>query len=136
MTGREAVAASLRKLGAIASGESLTADMASDGIAELNRMLQSWSTEEYMGVELSGVVLTLDDEIALGPGYDDCIIYNLTPRLAPEYGKAVSADIAAMALESKNNIKRLNTPKMVLECDEALMPLHDSVFNISTGEFE
>lgn len=45
MTGREMIAASLRLIGAIASGETPSADEASDGLSSLNRLIDSWSNE-------------------------------------------------------------------------------------------
>lgn len=45
MTGLDLVSASLRKIGAIASGESVEAASSSDALDELNRMLATWSTE-------------------------------------------------------------------------------------------
>lgn len=48
MTGRELVTASLRLIGAIAPGETLEAQEATDGLSALNRMLGSWSTENLL----------------------------------------------------------------------------------------
>jgi hypothetical protein len=48
MTGRDFVTASLRKIGAIAPGEGISAVDAADGLAELNRMLDSWSNESLL----------------------------------------------------------------------------------------
>lgn len=45
MTGRDVVSASLRKIGALASTETLAASEATDGLSELNRMIANWSTE-------------------------------------------------------------------------------------------
>lgn len=45
MTGRDVVTAALKKIGALAPSESIAASEASDGLAELNRMLGSWSNE-------------------------------------------------------------------------------------------
>jgi hypothetical protein len=45
MTGRDLVTASLRLIGATAPGESLAASEATDGLAALNRMLDSWSND-------------------------------------------------------------------------------------------
>ena len=45
MTGRELVTAALRLIGAVAPGESLDAAEATDGLASINRMLDSWSNE-------------------------------------------------------------------------------------------
>lgn len=45
MTGRDLVTASAKLLGVIAQGETLNADEAVDGLASINRMLDSWSNE-------------------------------------------------------------------------------------------
>lgn len=45
MTGRDLVSASLRLIGALAPGESLAAQEATDGLASINRLISSWSTE-------------------------------------------------------------------------------------------
>jgi hypothetical protein len=48
MTGRDWVTAALKKIGVLATGESLDAEEATDGLAEGNRLLSSWSTEGLM----------------------------------------------------------------------------------------
>jgi hypothetical protein len=48
MTGRDLISASLRLIGAIAPGETPSATEATDGLASLNRMLDSWSNEGLM----------------------------------------------------------------------------------------
>lgn len=45
MTGRDLISASLRLIGAVAPGESIAAQEASDGLSTLNRMLGGWSNE-------------------------------------------------------------------------------------------
>lgn len=45
MTGRDAITAMLRLIGAVAPGESVDATEATDGLASINRMLGSWSNE-------------------------------------------------------------------------------------------
>jgi hypothetical protein len=45
MTGRDAVAAALRLIGAVAAGETPAAQESSDGLSSLNRMINSWSAE-------------------------------------------------------------------------------------------
>lgn len=45
MTGRDAVSAALRLIGALASGEAAAASDATDGLSALNRMLGTWSNE-------------------------------------------------------------------------------------------
>ncbi len=48
MTSRDLVSASLRLVGALAPGEALQAAEATDGLAALNRMLGTWSTERLL----------------------------------------------------------------------------------------
>lgn len=62
MTGRDIVTASLRLFGAIAPGESPTASEATDGLASLNRMIDSWSNESLM------IYASIAETFALTPG--------------------------------------------------------------------
>lgn len=48
------------------------------------------------------------DEIALPPGYRELITYQLAARLCTEYGRPVSAEIAAIAKATKDDVKRAN----------------------------
>jgi hypothetical protein len=59
MTGRDLVTASLRKIGAIAPGESLAAAEAVDALAELNRMIGGWGTEGLLIYKTTRDSLTL-----------------------------------------------------------------------------
>lgn len=72
-------------------------------------------------------------DVELPQGFARALRYNLAVELAPEYGKAVSAEIAAIAQESKDNLKRMNTKVNVLSCDQAVLA-RPSSFNIYTGE--
>lgn len=45
MTGLDLVSASLRKIGALASGEDPDSSSSNDALAELNRMIDTWSTQ-------------------------------------------------------------------------------------------
>lgn len=63
MTGRDLVSASLRLIGALAPGESLAAQEATDGLAALNRMISGWSTEG-----LIIFALTAETPLTLTPG--------------------------------------------------------------------
>lgn len=233
MTGRELITGALRLIGAIASGETASADEATDALSALNGMLDSWSLEklilyarteevftlvgaqqtytigstgdfnttrplsieearirvsnvdypvEIIGLEkwsaianktltstypimlypeftnplatlkfwpipdaANSVVLwswktltqiaTLNTTIALPPGYERALRYNLAIELAPEYGKSVSAEVASSALESKSNIKRINFKPAMLFVDSALLGGRNGKgFNIYTGE--
>jgi hypothetical protein len=235
VTGRDLVTASLRLIGAIAPGESLEASEATDGLASINRMLDSWSNEglliysnaketftltpgtqsytmgpsgnfnttrpqkieqvllqinttpvstEYQCEILSldewtrilqkqistpypnsvyinysyplatlefypvpsvayGLVIYswktlsritgLDTTISLPPGYEEALIYNGSIRLAPEYGKTVSQEVAMVATDSKAAIKRINFEPAYLRCDDGMVKA--GRFNILTGGY-
>jgi hypothetical protein len=62
-------------------------------------------------------VATLTTEISLPPGYSRALKYNLAIDLAPEYGKSVSPEVAAIATSSLATIKRMNTKPLYLKCD-------------------
>jgi hypothetical protein len=64
----------------------------------------------------------LTTEYVLAPGYTDAIRYNLAVRLAPEYGRQLSPDVALLAADTLGNIKRLNVAMVDLSCDPALLP--------------
>jgi len=48
------------------------------------------------------------DEVALPPGYQDAITYHLAIRLAPEYGRPVTPEVAALAKDAKDGLRRVN----------------------------
>jgi hypothetical protein len=48
------------------------------------------------------------DEVALPPGYQDALTYNLAVRLAPEYSRPVTAEVAAVARDAMGKIERVN----------------------------
>jgi hypothetical protein len=62
MTGRELISASLRLIGAIATGEIPQAVEANDGLAAINRMIDSWSNEDLL------IYYTVRDQLTLVSG--------------------------------------------------------------------
>lgn len=48
------------------------------------------------------------DPLALPPGYEEAITYQLAARLAAEYGRGVPPEVSAMAKAAKDDIKRAN----------------------------
>jgi hypothetical protein len=219
MTGRDLVSASMKIIGALAPGESPAAAEAVDGLASLNRMLDSWSNEKLlvsnetketfsltggtqtytMGssgafntvapiqilqaniligateyplrinsdnewsiiqnktvsssiptdlypvysyplaslslypvpVAGSSIIIyswkqltrisSLDTVLSMQPGFEEAIIYNLAIRLAPEYGRNLTADIVQIANDSKANVKRANNNPVYLRVDDGLL---------------
>lgn len=75
MTGLELVTAALRKLGVVASGESVSSSEAIDGLSETNRMLARWSNDGLIvhtkvREALSLVVGTQDYTMGSGADFD------------------------------------------------------------------
>lgn len=60
---------------------------------------------------------SLINPIALPPGYENALVYNLALMLSPEYGKQVTADIARIAMQSKTRLKRTNFVPVMLTSD-------------------
>jgi hypothetical protein len=79
--------------------------------------------------------LTLDDDISLPPGYEEALVYNGAIRLAPEYGRAVSQEIAMVATESKASLKRTNYRAGTLKIND-IPAGRRRLFNITTGGYE
>lgn len=65
MTGRDLVSASLRLIGAIAQGEAPAASEVTDGLAAINRMIDSWSTESLI------IYSEAKEEFTLTPSQQD-----------------------------------------------------------------
>lgn len=66
-------------------------------------------------------------------GYEEAIEYNLAIRLAPQYGKSASPEIASLATSAKAAIRRTNTKPSLLVADAALLT-RGRPYNIYTGE--
>lgn len=236
MTGQDLITGALRLIGVVASGESLDASQATDGLSALNDMLDSWSNdslliydkvretfnllnaqktyawgtgaadfnssrplkvEEFL-IQVPGVspvneipcdiltkeqytdilikdlastfpqkcypdygypnvninvwpvpnqtvvgvfyswkalsqIAALTTTVSLPPGYARALRFNLAIELAPEYGKAITPEIAAIAVEAKEMLERTNTNPVFLGMDRELVakPAH---WNWRTGE--
>jgi hypothetical protein len=63
----------------------------------------------------------LIDIIELPPGYELAICYNLAVHLCPEYGVILDPVIAAKAVESLYNVKRINSEYVPVGADPALL---------------
>ncbi len=75
---------------------------------------------------------TLTTDMALPPGYQRAIEYNLAIEYAPEFGTAanITDDVRNIARMSKSSIKAVNKPDLVARTDAAL--IHGSPYNIYT----
>jgi hypothetical protein len=86
----------------------------------------------YSSKPLTGFA-TVDDTVSFPPGYARALRYNLAMELAPEYGKEPSALVASVAMDSKSDLKRVNTEPSYMESD-ALGLSTSKTFNWLTGE--
>lgn len=75
----------------------------------------------------------ISEDVTLPPGYKKALRYNLAMELAPEYGKAISQDIATQAVESKALIMRSNTKPVYMRSDVFGLVGDEKQFNIHTG---
>jgi hypothetical protein len=73
------------------------------------------------------------ETIALPPGYEDALRYNLAVRMAPEFNKQVDQVVIKIAIDSKANIKRQNITAHYLDAS-AITAMGNNNFNILTGE--
>ena len=91
-------------------------------------VLYSW--KPLTNFSTSGVFTTIE----LPPGYQRMMRYNLAVELGPEYGKEPSPTVVALAVQSKENIKRMNTKELLLGMDQALLNNGKGSFNWITGD--
>ena len=70
--------------------------------------------------------------LALPPGYQRMIVYNLAIEVAAEYGMELSPSVIAIATQSKSAIKRLNAPCPILNVAESFMT-RNAAGNFYTG---
>lgn len=77
-------------------------------------------------------VSALSDVLAMPPGYERTLRYNLAVEIAPEYGKSASTDVKDIAFESKNAVMAQNqyNDKNNMRVDSAL--LATGAYNILT----
>ena len=77
---------------------------------------------------------SLTTEIALPPGHEEMIAFNLAVRWAcPEFGQEVPKAVAAFAIQSKANLKRINSPAPIMRSEAGVMTRRWPAGNINWG---
>lgn len=123
------IKAALRQIGAIASGETPSAEQGRDGLAALNAMLEQWLIEPNMtyapadgsSIDALATFDTLSTHKTFASGYDSAIKYNLAIELAPEYGAGIPQELYRNAVSAKANIKRNNTETPLMEFETEMI---------------
>lgn len=80
-------------------------------------------------------ILSIPDinlDLALPPGYERAIVYNLAMELSAEYGIMPSPVVVQIATDSLAHIKRINSTPLFMDCDPALLS-PPKAFNWLTG---
>lgn len=90
----DTIKGALRSLQVIESGEEPSNSEVEDAVMNLNLMMHGWRNR---GVNVDHVDLSSTDELKLDPRHHEGVMYLLAIRLAPEYEKAVSAEVAVLA---------------------------------------
>jgi hypothetical protein len=124
MTVQQLINQSLIQLGVIASGESPSSDESADALTALNLMISSWN--EMLKLTLAGsyasILYTfspiatfsaLGDTISAGThplAWQRAYVYNLAEEIASQYGREVSAAVAAKAVSSRAAVMTLPPP--------------------------
>jgi hypothetical protein len=75
----------------------------------------------------------INTAISLPPGYLRMLIYNLAVELSSDYGMSASDQVVALAVNSKKNVKKMNSKPIYLSTDPALGGAKGA-FNWLTGD--
>lgn len=116
-TARSVIKTALRLISAIQPNETPTADEAQDGLEALNDLLSSWALH---GVEVDHSSLVLDDDVNLPDSHMQGIKYILAVKLAPEYGVAITPEVASVADHEWQKIQAHHTTVEEMSLDTAL----------------
>lgn len=92
--------------------------------AQVTLLLNEWQTLQSFA--------NLTTDLALPPGYQRAIEYNLALEIADEFGRQVSSRVERIAMQSKGAIKSANAPSMTAQTEIAWLASGGRA-NILTG---
>jgi len=88
----------------------------------------------FISVEQLSQLATLATVLSFPPGYLRAFRYNLACEIASEFGIEPSGQVQRIAMTSKRNLKRINSPNDVMSMPYSLMATRQR-FNIFAGNY-
>jgi hypothetical protein len=88
----------------------------------------------FISVEELTQPATLATQLHFPPGYLRAFRYNLATEMSPEFGMAPSSQVMRIAMTSKRNLKRINTPDDIMTMPYSLVASRQR-FNIYAGNY-
>lgn len=91
-------------------------------------------TWHFISVDELTQPATLATNLAFPPGYLRAFRYNLACEIAPEFGEEPSAQVRRIAMSSKRNLKRINSPGDIMSVPYSLIASRQR-FNVYAGNY-
>ena len=88
----------------------------------------------FISVEELTQPAALTTTLALPPGYLRAFKYNLACELAPEFGVEPSPTVSRIAMTSKRNLKRINSPGDIMSLPYSIVGTRQR-FNVFSGNY-
>jgi len=88
----------------------------------------------FISVEELAQPATLATDLTFPPGYLRAFTYNLAVEIAPEFGVDPPPEVKRIAMTSKRNIKRVNSPDDVMSLPYSLVATRQR-FNVYAGNY-
>ena len=88
----------------------------------------------FVSVQELAQPATLATELTFPPGYLRAFKYNLAAEIAAEFGVEPSLQVKRIAMSSKRNIKRINSPDDVMSIPYAIVATRQR-FNVYAGNY-
>lgn len=88
----------------------------------------------FVSVEPLTIPASISTELSFPPGYLRAFRYNLACEIAPEFGVEPSPQVQRIAMYSKRNLKRINSPEDLMTLPYSLTASRQR-FNIYSGNY-